>query len=76
MSTFCYVQLVGIVWGLPYNYEFWDAGIFTGVNGNSIWKVDGNKDEYEQQRERELVHGNGNKKPFPHTSNMDCNIHA
>jgi len=31
-----------------------DAGIFTAVNGNSIWKVDRNAREYyEQPRERE-----------------------
>jgi len=42
-------------WGLPFKLR--DAGIFSGGNGNSIWKVEGNGNEYE--REWESVHGNG-----------------
>jgi len=40
-------------YGCRLNYELRDAGIFTGGNGNSIWKVDGHGNECEQQREWE-----------------------
>jgi len=44
--------------------------IFTEGNENSISKVDGKENEYEQQQERDMVRGNGNENPIPHLSTI------